>query len=328
MCRSLLASLLAVAAFFLVALPRAGDELPDRLDDAKTSLVQLAAWFESLPPDERAAAARELRRWLAETYGSEVPFPFALPSQEEIAAWETGSPDESPKQADAASGAPPGAVDVVPTDSVSPVGPDETRTDETNTVPALPAGTVEAESTAEASPIGTEERAAEALPKAPFPKMLQPPGRCSTLVPFDTDGDGTLNGLDRYWRHLYLWFDSDGDRQPADGEMVSPFEYKIREIGLDLRYFVAGRGKKASRGELETDEYVLVDAKQDGFRATVYPAGDDAALAVDADALRRDPKGLDLRDASGGEVTGIQPFVAGWTIIDRDGSSVAVDCPG
>ena len=87
MCRTLLASLLA-AALLLVPLPLAGDESTDRLDDAKASLVQLAAWFESLPPDERAVAARELRRWLAETYGSEVPFPFALPSEEEIASWE------------------------------------------------------------------------------------------------------------------------------------------------------------------------------------------------------------------------------------------------
>ena len=109
--------------------------------------------------------------------------------------------------------------------------------------------------------------------------------------------------------------------------MVSPFDYKIREISLDLRHFVAGKGKKASRGEIEVDDFILVDAKQDGFRATLYPAGDDAALAVDADALRRDPQGLDLRDANGAEVTGIRPFVAGWTIIDGDGT-VAIDCPG
>lgn len=301
MCRTLLASLLAAAVFFLVVLPLFGDESPDRLDDAKASLVQLSAWFESLPPDERAVAARELRRWLAETYGSEVPFPFALPSEEEIASWEAGSPDDSSMQAGA---------DVEPTVDEQLAGPDETKpeetsTDEANTVPAVPA---------------------VAAPS--LPKTTKPPGRCNTLVPFDTDGDGTLNGLDRYWRHLYLWFDSDGDRAPADGEMVSPFDYKIREISLDLRHFVAGRGKKASRGEIEADEYILVDAKQDGFRATLYPAGDDAALAVDADALRRDPQGLDLRDASGAQVKGIQPFVAGWTVIDRDGASVAIDCPG
>ena len=287
-------------ASILLCLPSAvAGEGSARLDDAKATLVQLAAWFESLPLNERAAAAREFRRWLAETYGDDVPFPFELPGEEEIAAWDAPVPtaDEPGQRAE-----------VNQVGSMDEPSPAEEAADETPTAKRV-------------------DRAV-ATDKMPLPKTPPTPGRCNTLLPFDTDGDGTLAGLDRYWRHLYLWFDSDGDRKPANGEMVSPFEYKIREIDLDLRSFVAGRGKKASRGEIETDQYILVDAKQDGFRATLYPAGDDAALAVDADALRRDPGGLEIRDRKGAEVTGIQPFVRGWTIIDRDGVSIAIDCPG
>lgn len=295
----MLRRLLVVALLLIPSQPAPAEESSNRLDDAKASLVQLAAWFEALPPDERAEVAQELRRWLLETYGSEVPFPFAMPSEEEIASWQEG---ETP------SAAVEPAADSVPQSAPS--------------AEATPAVTAEATTTP-----GTPSPATS-LPKAPLPRTAQPPSRCNTLTLLDTENDGVLNGLDRFWRHLYLWFDSDGDRKPADGEMMAPFERRIREISLDLRYFVAGKGKKAGRGEIETDDYILFDTGFDGFSATLFPARDDAALAIDADALRRDPRGFDVRDASGAEVTGIQPFAAGWTLTTHNGVSVAIDCPG
>ncbi|MDA8016183.1 MAG: hypothetical protein MPN21_01945 [Thermoanaerobaculia bacterium] len=305
-----LAASMVSLALISLAVPSLADEPADRLEDAKASLVQLAAWFDALSPEEQADVAKELRRWLTETYGSEVPFPFALPGEEE-----TGSRQTEPTHAVVSDDAP----DEMAASSRSSEASGNARTPAAS---ATPPPIAETRPTGPAS-LDPNRPSTEALPRTP-----SPPGRCTTLVPFDTDGDGTLTGRDRHWRHLYLWFDADGDHQVAASEMVSPFEHKIREIDLDLRFFVVGKGKKASRGEIETDEFLLFDTDTDGFGATVFPSGDDAALAVDADALRRDAQGLEIRDEAGAGIMGTQPFVAGWTIIDRESRETQVDCPG
>ncbi len=190
--------------------------------------------------------------------------------------------------------------------------------------------------TVEASPPSPPEASAppppppepEAVAETPSPSPPPPPPRwrrnrisCNTLEAFDTNGDGTVNALDRYWRYLYLWVDRNGNSRMDKREVVSTFDEKVQEIAADLDAFV---GRKGLFGEIRIHDRLVLDLRGNGF--DTGRDRDDAVLLVDATALgRRD--GPRLLSADGEEIEGVQPFQRGWRIRDTDGSVTRLTCP-
>ena len=148
---------------------------------------------------------------------------------------------------------------------------------------------------------------------------------CNTLTPFDSDGDLKLTGLDRYWRHFYLWFDHDDNGVMAEGELEPPFEKGVRQISLNLRSFVRGKKKKARELQILDEQYLLLDLDGDGWQGTV-PSSKDGALAVDVDALKRSG-GPALMGPDGSPLTGIQAFRPSWSYSMPGQEPVEMRCP-
>ena len=148
---------------------------------------------------------------------------------------------------------------------------------------------------------------------------------CQTLVPFDSDGDAKITALDRFWRHLYLWTDRDGDGVPSEGEFEDPYSRGIREIAVHLRSFVKGKGKKAIQHEILIAELPIFDVSGDGWDGAV-PRGDDGALAVDAEAVSK-AGGPSLLSSDGTPLPGITPLRSGQRLALADGRVLEIDCP-
>lgn len=176
------------------------------------------------------------------------------------------------------------------------------------------------------SPPAAPPQSADRDEPEPAPGPPPPPRRtrfgrrpaCNTLDAFDSDGDGTVDARDRYWRYLYLWLDKNRDGKPEKREIVSTFDKKVREIAADLESF---ESDKAGRGDIRIEERIRLDLKGDGF-----DSDDDAVLMVDATALKRG-SGPTLLDSAGEEVEGVQPFAPGWRLRDADGQVTRLSCP-
>ena len=147
---------------------------------------------------------------------------------------------------------------------------------------------------------------------------------CNTLQPFDTDGDQKLTGLDRYWRHFYLWLDRNGDGRIDDRELESPYEKGVRQISVNLRSFVRGKKKKARELQIWDEQYLLLDLDGDGWAGS--PSAKDGALAVDAGAVRASG-GPGLVGPGGETLDGVVAFRPGWSLKDSTGQSQALRCP-
>ncbi|MEL7061376.1 MAG: hypothetical protein AAGN46_15240, partial [Acidobacteriota bacterium] len=169
----------------------------------------------------------------------------------------------------------------------------------------------------------TAAPAAPGGPSSGEPAAKEPARRCSTLVLFDSDGDGLVTAFDRYWRHLYLWTDADGDGRPSSAEMTSPYERNIRGIDVDLRHLLFGKGDAQTKRDIQLEELVLFDVSNDGL-VRPWPRGDDGALSLNAAALRR--AGWTLDAADGKPLDGIVPIRNAARLSDGE-RSVVVDCP-
>ena len=141
---------------------------------------------------------------------------------------------------------------------------------------------------------------------------------CNFLDALDGNGDGKISALDRYWRHLHLWSDTNGDRTVQEGEVVSVYERNVREIAVDLSTFIR---KKGTLGEIRVGDSLLLDVRGDGFGG-----GDDAVLVVDATRLKRGA-GPELLSASGEPLDGFQPFEEGARLRGSDGEVTVFRCP-
>ena len=148
---------------------------------------------------------------------------------------------------------------------------------------------------------------------------------CNTLEPFDSDGDLKLTGLDRYWRHFYLWLDRNGDGVMSENELEPPYERGVRQIALNLRTFVRGKKKRARELQILDEQYLLLDLDGDGWQG-IAPSAKDGALAIDVDALKRS-EGLDLLGPGGTPLAGIQPFRPGWSYVLSGQEPVEMRCP-
>ena len=161
--------------------------------------------------------------------------------------------------------------------------------------------------------------AAEPEPEArPVRRRLTRGPYCNFLEVLDSNQDGKVSAMDRYWRHLYLWADADGDRQVDEGEVQSAYDLDVREIAVDLDTFIF---KKGHIGEMRVADFVTLDVRGDGLGS-----GDDRMLVVDATRLGRGD-GPRISSASGEPLEGFQPFQEGWRI-EHDGGQVTVlECP-
>ncbi|MCP4661432.1 MAG: hypothetical protein GY856_39010 [bacterium] len=154
------------------------------------------------------------------------------------------------------------------------------------------------------------------------PRRIRKQPACNTLVVFDTNQDGRVDSSDRYWRHLNLWIDRNGDGRIEEREISSPFDRGVREIEVDLEGF--GRTKDRF-GAIRIGEHIVLDLRGNGFDEGSRRS-DDGVLLVDATALVR-ASGPRILSAAGEVVEGIQPFAAGWRIEEPSGRVTVVSCP-
>lgn len=191
-----------------------------------------------------------------------------------------------------------------------------------------------AESASEPETVPEPEAAAEPETEADqdaanAPAATPPPPRrssrrvrstCNTLQAFDTNGDGKVDALDRYWRYLYLWIDRNRDGRLDEREIFSTFRRKVEEIATGLESF---ESVKSGFGEIRIGEHVVLDLGGDGF---AEGSRDDAVLLVDATALKRGD-GPRLTSSTGEPIEGIRPFERGWRLEDASGDVIRLDCP-
>lgn len=178
-----------------------------------------------------------------------------------------------------------------------------------------------------AAAVAAPPEARSATPTAPTPADAPPTPRprwrrrsCNTLASFDTDGDGRVGPLDRYYRYLHLWIDKNGDGRADEREITSTWEEKVREIATDLDSFIGG--KRGFMGEIRLGDYVELDLHGDGFGAS----SDDGVLVIDASALKRGD-GPELLTPEGEPLDGFQPFTRGLRLRDAAGGVTRLDCP-
>ena len=156
--------------------------------------------------------------------------------------------------------------------------------------------------------------------------VVTPSGRgCNTLQPFDTDNDQKLTGLDRHWRHFYLWLDRNGDGRMDDRELEPPYEKGVRQISVHLRSFVRGKKKRARELQILDEQYLLLDLDGDGWQG-LAPSSNDGALAVNVDAVR-EAGGPVLQGPDGAALQGIVAFRPGWRFLEADGEATGIRCP-
>jgi hypothetical protein len=180
------------------------------------------------------------------------------------------------------------------------------------------AATVTAAAAVEPPPAAAVETAAAEEPQPqPLRRRLTRGPHCNFLELFDSNQDGKVSALDRYWRHLYLWSDANGDRRIQDGEVESAYDLDVREIAVDLDTFLF---KKGHIGEMRVEGFVTLDVHGDGLGG-----GNDRVLVVDAGKLGRG-NGPRISAASGEPLEGFQPFQEGWRI-ELDGQVTVLECP-
>ncbi len=165
--------------------------------------------------------------------------------------------------------------------------------------------------------------AAEPVPSDGIPKLIRRRSRrapCNTLRPLDENGDGKISSADRYWRHLYVWTDKNGDRQVQDREVESAYHLKIREIAVSLETFIRIKG---GLSEVRVEDQVVLDLRGDGFSERARR--DDGVLVIDAGALARGD-GPRLLGPGAEPLGGFVPFRSGLSL-ELSGEVTELNCP-
>jgi hypothetical protein len=99
---------------------------------------------------------------------------------------------------------------------------------------------------------------------------------CAALAVFDSNEDGFVSGLDRYWRYFKLWLD-DGDGDIEEPELASLYDSGIAQISARLTHHTTVDG---GSGDVWVEEgVVVVDVPGRNSRSAV--------LLIDADRLAR-----------------------------------------
>lgn len=165
------------------------------------------------------------------------------------------------------------------------------------------------------------ERAPEPVPEPPPPEPPSEPveSGCNHLAPFDTDGDGEVDAVDRYWRYLHLWIDADADGQVAETEIVSAYDRGVKAIAVSLKTFRKG---KDAVGEIAVGEEIRLDLGSDGLTAATTRG----VLVVDATRLRRGD-GPRLLGPQGEPLEGFQVLRKGLRWQSTSGVETMLLCP-
>ena len=178
------------------------------------------------------------------------------------------------------------------------------ETEARGTPPVTPEPAAEAESPPEAVARIPEPRAEPQLAEA------DPP--CAELAPFDSNGDGVLSGLDRYWRYFRLWRD-DGDGTMEERELRGLYDSGVGELTLRL-------------GTYRTVDGDAGDVLDDGTLGLDLPGREGIArLTLDADRLARGGE-LELRGADGAPLSGRQVLTPEMIVAAADGRTTALYC--
>ncbi len=192
---------------------------------------------------------------------------------------------------------------------------------------AVPSPEAAAPESKKVNPVTASPAPAPALDPATAPgplpllKKRQKRPTCNTLTLLDQNQDGQINAVDRYWRHLFVWVDKNGDGKRQEREIESAFERGVREIATSLETFVRSKG---GLGETRIGEQIVLDLNGNGF--SERNRRDDGVLLLDATAIRRG-QGLDLLGPGDEALAGFQAFRSGLRIREPSGQVIALSCP-
>ena len=162
------------------------------------------------------------------------------------------------------------------------------------------------------SPIVEASAPAEAAASMPAPAEES---QCAALAVFDSNDDGFVSGLDRYWRFFKLWLD-DGDGDIEEPEVASLYDSGIAQLSARLRSLTTVDG--GSGDVWIEDGFVLLDVPGKHGRTAV--------LLIDADRLARGGE-LRLVDVDGTALTGLQSLGEAIAIASAGGEPRPLLCP-
>lgn len=195
--------------------------------------------------------------------------------------------------------------------------------DEVTAATTAPVAAEEAESPSLTPPASEQQAPTPTLPpqdSAPSTGGPQPDAAppsepaCAELSLFDTNGDGVVSGLDRYWRFFRLWHD-DGDGAIEARELTGLYDAGIKELTVALKTY---RTVDGDAGDVRAAGRIRLEL--------LGKRGATAELVLDADRLAGGGE-LELRDGSGAPLTGLQALSSEMAIAAADGASVPLRCP-
>lgn len=127
---------------------------------------------------------------------------------------------------------------------------------------------------------------------------------CSPLAVFDSNGDGGVTALDRYWRHFRLWRDDD-DGVIGDQELTTLYDANVRRLAA-----------RELDPDLPGGLFTVDVGTKRGGRAT---------LVIEADRLARGNE-LELVTAGGEPLNGWQALSDRSRVRRADGTVVLLSC--
>ena len=147
-------------------------------------------------------------------------------------------------------------------------------------------------------------------------RLIEPPAEaeCEEFKVFDSNEDGVLSGLDRYWRYFRLWRD-DGDGVIEESELSGLYDAGVGEVTVRLGTY---RTVDGIAGDVIGGGNIRFDL--------LGKNGDIARLTLDADRLARGGE-LELQDGSGFALTGRQALTSQMIVAPVDGTPAPLSCP-
>ena len=171
------------------------------------------------------------------------------------------------------------------------------------------------ESAASAPDLGSAQPGSPGISSEPAAAAGAPPNpTCAELAAFDSNEDGVVSGLDRYWRYFRLWVD-DGDGAIEGRELRGLYDAGIQQLTARLgtyRTLDGDAGDVLRRGPIRL--------------APLGKVRGEALLAVDADRLAGGGE-LELQDGSGARLTGVQVLTTEMQVARADRPPASLSCP-
>jgi hypothetical protein len=157
-------------------------------------------------------------------------------------------------------------------------------------------------------------RELDALLAALPSRLREEQAGCAALGVFDSNGDDSISGLDRYWRYFKLWID-DGDGVIELTELSGLYDAGVAGLSTSLRSYIAAAGDS---GDVWVGQVITLDLLGKTNRQAV--------LVIDADRLARGGE-LELRDSADAALTGWQALGAATRVFSSEGDVRPLLCP-